>query len=437
MSAAPNAAQTAASIRDFLREEDAGDAPQVPTVSAEAQASAAPAVPAVPAAPAVPEAQAPEVPAVSAGPEAPAAPEASVPSPAAPVQAAPAQSAPRPAVPGGAQTTEQPHPNAGVAGFGRPITDVLTAAQVASIGAEPTRPYPAAAQPPAQAAPQTAAPQTAAPQTAAPQGQAPAQAATSTQTPTPGQSETVAVASTTASGTAAGNPENDADVPGEDGHAAGFDDLMELWQDLLDELLESDRDAWNAVRPVTPLALDGDVLTVGLASGSDLAAFKSAGAGPLRETILSAVGISVKYKPTRVQTENAPGAQTTAREPRPDADAEEPHRAGADDPVARATARLNGPGPALSAPAWADPVPAPPHSAAPVSVAVPAAPTGPPEHCGAHYGSREPVGSCNAGGTPPVEPAAGNPVTPATPGMTPGTDSTEPGTAPGGDPAPQ
>lgn len=76
-----------------------------------------------------------------------------------------------------------------------------------------------------------------------------------------------------------------------------FDDLLETWPDLLDELLESDREAWNAVRQVQPLAIEGDILTVGLASKSDLDVFKSSGAGPLREAIVGALGINVKYVP--------------------------------------------------------------------------------------------------------------------------------------------
>ncbi len=77
----------------------------------------------------------------------------------------------------------------------------------------------------------------------------------------------------------------------------GLDDLLEVWPDLLDELLESDREAWNAVRQVQPLALDGDVLTIGLATKSDLDAFKTSGAGPLREAISGAIGMNIKYVP--------------------------------------------------------------------------------------------------------------------------------------------
>lgn len=77
----------------------------------------------------------------------------------------------------------------------------------------------------------------------------------------------------------------------------GLEDLLEVWPDLLDELLESNREAWNAVRQVQPLAFEGEILTVGLASKADLDAFKSSGAGPLRESLSASLGISVKYVP--------------------------------------------------------------------------------------------------------------------------------------------
>ena len=159
----------------------------------------------------------------------------------------------------------------------------------------------------------------------------------------------------------------EAEPPG----SGGFDDLIELWPELLEEILHADRDAWNAVRVVTPLGLDGEVLTVGLASQSDLAAFKTVGANPLRETINAAIGINVKYVPKRIAPgarESGPQGESSQSGPQREPDAEEPHRAGepgtpnglsSDDPVARAAARLSGLGPALAAPAWADPPPAP------------------------------------------------------------------------------
>ena len=333
---APNAAQTAASIREFLREDTAG-ASQAPHVAPTPEPSVAPA-------PAAAQAPAPV-----AAPEHAAASQSPAPAPAVqPPAAAPARS----------ESGEAPHPNAGAASFGRPISDVLSAAQIESIGSEPTKPAPQAAQAPAPAQQASAA---------AP-GQAPDAPAPSTH----------AVGDTSSGDNASGGGAADA-AADETADAPGFEDLLELWPDLLEEILEADRDAWNAVSPVVPVALDGDVLTVGLTSESDLAAFKTSGAGPLRETILSAVGISVKYKPTRVAPGSGPAAPNVAREPQTEGDAEEPHRAGspaehapnaapnttpdAHDPVARAAARLNGLGPALAAPAWADPVPEAPASA--------------------------------------------------------------------------
>ncbi|WP_449281134.1 DNA polymerase III subunit gamma and tau [Leucobacter sp.] len=317
---APNAAETAASIRSFLREDAAGAGPQ----------------------------------------QSPAAPQ--------PERAPQAQ--PQPA--GGAESPEgaaDRHPNEAAASFGRPISDVLSAADIASIGAEPS------AQPrPAPAAPGTAGPapseSASSPEASQPAEQAPA--GEPAQGSEAGSDSSPAIPSDPVGvSEQAGDPAaHDEEAPG------GFDDLVELWPELLEEILQQDRDAWNAVRVVTPLALEGDVLTVGLASQSDLAAFKSVGAGPLRDTIHAAVGVSVKYVPKRVAAREgaAPGEGSGGQQRAPQADAEEPHRAGAaeapavdmDDPVQRAAARLSALGPALAAPGWAGPVPAEPApSAAP------------------------------------------------------------------------
>ncbi len=322
----PNAAQTAASVRDFLRGDVAGAQP-VQQQPAQPRADQAQPV------------QAPQ------------------PQPAQPAAA-------RPAVDGSA-----PHPNEGAAGFGRPISDILSAAQIASIGTEPTKPAPAAAAPaPAQ--------QTAAPGQPAPSQPAPSQPA-GTQPGAPVSSPEVGAA--------------DVDAEQEDELAGGFSDLLEVWPDLLEEILEQNRDAWNAVKSVQPLSLEGDVLTVGMTSRSDLESFKAAGAGPLREAILSAVGITVRYVPRPIQPGTAPAG---AAQPSESADpaAEEPHRAplaspatqnpepggnastSSSDPVERAAARLSALGPALAAPAWADPVREPASAPAPTSSAPPTVP---------------------------------------------------------------
>lgn len=137
-------------------------------------------------------------------------------------------------------------------------------------------------------------------------------------------------------------PPQDA-APAQAGASAGFEELNEMWPELLEELLEGDREAWNAVRNVNPLGLDGDVLTVGVSSKSDLEVFKASGAGPLRETILAAIGVRVRYVPKRVPLTTAPdvaGPQgqsasreaatpaSSATEP-PASDNDDPERAGA------------------------------------------------------------------------------------------------------------
>lgn len=102
----------------------------------------------------------------------------------------------------------------------------------------------------------------------------------------------------------------------------GVDDLLELWPELLDEIREGDGEAWNAVRGLQPLSLDADVLTVGVASRTDLDLFKAAGAGPLREAILAATGITVKYlpKPLPEGTRVAARETSTDEEPSPPRD---------------------------------------------------------------------------------------------------------------------
>ncbi len=99
------------------------------------------------------------------------------------------------------------------------------------------------------------------------------------------------------------------------GAEAGIEDLREVWADLLDELLEGDRDAWNAVKNVQPLALEGDILTVGVVSRSDLEAFKNTGAGPLREVIVAAIGVSVKYVPRQVSATTGPSGDAPQASP--------------------------------------------------------------------------------------------------------------------------
>ncbi|WP_141887712.1 DNA polymerase III subunit gamma and tau [Leucobacter komagatae] len=392
-----NAAETAASIREFLRNDDAG--------------AAAPSAPA---------------PAQQAGPAQQAAPAQQQPTPAQPAPAqAPAAQPERGEDAAGSE--RETHPNEGAAGFGRPISDVLSAAQIASIGNEPTTPAPV------QQAPETVAPAQAQPAVEATTDSAPQQvAAAATGTAGAGQAD-----------------EGNTDAEQSDAEAAGFEDLREMWPDLLEELLESNRDAWNAVRAVEPLGLEGDLLLVGVANRSDLEAFKTAGAGPLRETILEATGIRVRYAPRQVTT-----ARESQEQPQPPvgtADSEEPHRGPAkqpappvDDLAERAAARLSSLGPKLAAPAWADPIP---DQQPPAPAATPAQP--PAEKTSTEASATEtpetPAPATPAPATPaPVAPASANAaptaatpnsapavIAPATP-ATPPASSAPPAAAPAG-----
>lgn len=105
-------------------------------------------------------------------------------------------------------------------------------------------------------------------------------------------------------------------------------ELREVWSDLLEDILEHDRDAWNAVRAVVPLELRDDVLTIGVSSKSDLDSFKAGGAAPLREAISAAIGVTVRYVPKQLppgsaaspaQSAAVPGAESTG-EPGEDPD---------------------------------------------------------------------------------------------------------------------
>lgn len=120
-------------------------------------------------------------------------------------------------------------------------------------------------------------------------------------------------------------------APAAEGPTISIAELRDVWPDLLEELLEADREAWNAVKNVQPLELEGDVLYFGVTSRTDLEAFKSSGAGPLREVIIAAVGISVKYMPRQIPPapsagESAEPAPATDPEPspRPDSLGDEP-----------------------------------------------------------------------------------------------------------------
>ena len=147
--------------------------------------------------------------------------------------------------------------------------------------------------------------------------------------------------------------------------ALGLDDLREVWPDLLDELLENDREAWNAVRVVQPLELRDEVLVIGVSSSADLETFKALGASPLREAISAALGVTVRYLPRPVAqsaSQSAPGQTTSdqpAAEPPPSDPAEEPEPAGnqPSTPPAASPPATNEEWSEPPAAAWADDVP--------------------------------------------------------------------------------
>lgn len=198
--------------------------------------------------------------------------------------------------------------------------------------------------------------------------------------------------------------------------APTLEDLLELWPELLEELQQGEAAAFEAVRAVTPVSFDGEVLGVGIATGEELAAFKSQGAGPLREAILAATGITVKYMPKQIA--RAPREEAQAAGPQRDPDPEEPHRGTApdaapqpqDDPLARAEAKLSAFGPPQPAPAWAEPAPQAPDpepQASPEDAGLPDEPS----YDADAEPEPEPAESITSESTP-AEPAPAEPPTP-------------------------
>lgn len=81
---------------------------------------------------------------------------------------------------------------------------------------------------------------------------------------------------------------------------------------------------------MTPLALEGDVLRIGLSSESDLEAFKRDGADPLRQALFGAFGVQLRYVPVKISAQVAREKQPAAGAKRDQGaleDSEEPHRA--------------------------------------------------------------------------------------------------------------
>ncbi|MBO1901611.1 DNA polymerase III subunit gamma and tau [Leucobacter weissii] len=223
----------------------------------------------------------------------------------------------------------------------------------------------------------------------------------------------------------------DGGEPGSAVDPVGVEELREIWPQLLDELLEGDREAWNAVRAVRPLALEGEVLTIGLASQSDLESFKAAGADPLREVIIGALGLNVKYVPRRMPTEPQPpggssgsyGSADTDGLPEPD---EEPSPE-ADSVVARARETSDGMHGGETAPPWSDP---PSDSPSPDA--------GPPYSSSPGPGSSDP-GAPDPGSPDPRPPGpiSSDPISPASAESTPAPVSAEPTPEPSPVPAPE
>lgn len=309
-----------------------------PARQAPHQTSASPSVQQAPSAPSSTPSPAPEAASTSQASSAPVpvAPPTSEPGPTPAPAPAPAQAAPESSEMNAAEAARAAREflrtdSAGTAAFGRPVTDVLGMMDERAAAAPQTEQQsqnPSSAPADAVSAPTDASPTLAGD---------PASSA-----------DAVQPSSEAAPGSAAPSEPQPAEAPApsaaaDPGGDVSFSELADMWPELLEEILESDRDAWNAVRVAVPLGLERDMLTIGFASGSDLNSFKASGAGPLRETILAAVGVRVRYVPKQVPPGSVPPAQTddtaavTQQAPResaqrpspaaePSGDTEEPHR---------------------------------------------------------------------------------------------------------------
>ncbi|WP_199731548.1 DNA polymerase III subunit gamma and tau [Leucobacter sp. OH1287] len=289
-----------------------------------------------------------------------------------------------------------------------------------------------------QSAQQRPAPQAAGQQSPGQQGATPdPQQATQQPAPqTPPQAPQQAPQSVNQAGQPAPNPQaggavgavggSVAEAPAPEIDEEDFEQLKEIWQEIVTELQHKDQNAAAAAAAVTLCDFRNNQLHIGVSSAEQLNAFKNFAAAPVRAEIADAIGVTVGFKPVKLDAtgrpQNSPaaaglqpnghqggGRETQAATPpkrdTADSESEEPHQASAEatkpageaDPLAQKLAGIASMQSAVEASA------AQAASAASPATAAPATPAG----------TAVPATSAAAPAAPTASAVA--PVTPATP----------------------
>ena len=178
---------------------------------------------------------------------------------------------------------------------------------------------------------------------------------------TPPQATQQAPQSVNQAGQPAPNPQADgavgavggsvAEAPAPEIDEEDFEQLKEIWQEIVAELQHKDQNAAAAAAAVTLCDFRNNQLHIGVSSAEQLNAFKNFAAAPVRAEIADAIGVTVGFKPVKLDAtgrpQNSPaaagqqpnghqggGRETQAATPpkrdTADSESEEPHQAAAE-----------------------------------------------------------------------------------------------------------
>ena len=214
-----------------------------------------------------------------------------------------------------------------------------------------------------QSAQQRPAPQAAGQQSPGQQGATPdPQQATQQPAPqTPPQATQQAPQSVNQAGQPAPNPQaggavgavggSVAEAPAPEIDEEDFEQLKEIWQEIVTELQHKDQNAAAAAAAVTLCDFRNNQLHIGVSSAEQLNAFKNFAAAPVRAEIADAIGVTVGFKPVKLDAtgrpQNSPAAAgqqpnghqgggreaqraTPPKRDTADSESEEPHQAAAE-----------------------------------------------------------------------------------------------------------